>query len=119
LEFLNSLIKIDFAIAIDLSDDQAVERLANRLACKCGMSYHTIYNPSKVADICDKCGGRLFRREDDNSEIIRQRLGIFHQETEPLFKMYAAQGVLNRVDGSKPIEEVYKSIEEKINHHHL
>ncbi len=111
LEFLNSLTGIDLAIAIELNDSQAIERLANRLACKCGMSYHTIYNKPKVVGICDKCGGRLFKREDDNPGVISQRLGIFHHETEPLFRMYSEQGVLHRVDGSKQIEEVYQSID--------
>lgn len=111
LEFLNSLTGIDLAIAIELNDSQAIERLANRLACKCGMSYHTIYNKPKAVNICDKCGGRLFKREDDNPKVISQRLGIFHQETEPLFRLYTQQGVLNRVDGSRQIEEVYRAID--------
>jgi adenylate kinase len=111
LEFLNQIEKIDFAIAIELDDKIAIERLAGRLACKCGLSYHLQNNPPKQAGICDKCGGQLFKRDDDEPEAIKKRLDIYHQETEPLLKIYDDQGVLDRVDASQSIEGVYQQIE--------
>lgn len=110
-EFLGSITKIDFAIVIDLDDDRAIVRLGNRLACQCGLSYHLEFNPPKTPDRCDKCGTKLFKREDDKPKAIKQRLAIYHQETEPLFKAYQEQGILHRVDGSQAIEQVYEQID--------
>jgi adenylate kinase len=114
LEFLNGITKIDFAIAIELTDDEAIKRLADRLACKCGLSYHPKNNPPKNSGICDKCSGELFRRDDDKPEAIKRRLEIYHNETEPLLAVYEKQGILHRVDGSESIDGVYQQIEEII-----
>jgi len=114
-DFLNRHVKIDAAIVIDLPDQEAIKRLCGRLACKCGLSYHLEYNaPKKQQGICDRCGGELFRREDDCSEAIKRRLDIYHRQTEDLFKSYEKIGILHRVDGSKLIEEVYQQIEKII-----
>jgi len=114
LEFLNSITKIDFAIVIEISDAEAVKRLAGRLACKCGLSYHIEFNPPKKPGICDKCGDAIFRRDDDEPKAIKKRLEIYHQETEPLLEVYQKQGILYKVDGSKTIEEVYNQVNEII-----
>lgn len=114
LEFLSKIAEIDFAIAIELSDEEAIKRLADRLACKCGLSYHLVHNPPKKPNVCDKCGQPLFRRDDDQPEAIKKRLEIFHQETEPLFAVYEKLGVWHQVDGDQPIEEVYEKIDEVI-----
>ncbi|MFA6215013.1 MAG: adenylate kinase [Patescibacteria group bacterium] len=115
LEFIRGITKIDLAIAIDLTDQQAIDRLTGRLACKCGLSYHVNYCPPKVSGICDKCGDKLFRRDDDEPEAIKKRLEIYHQETEPLVKVYKELGIFYRVDGAKSIEEVYQQIDQIIN----
>lgn len=114
LDFLEKIVKVDFAIVIEISDEEAVKRLGGRLACKCGLSYHLKFNPPKQVGICDKCGSELFKRDDDEPEAIKKRLEIYHQETEPLLEIYEDQGILNRVDGSKSIEEVYKQVDEII-----
>lgn len=114
LEFLTGMAKIDFAVVIEITDEQALERLGGRLACKCGLSYHTEFNPPKKDNICDKCGDSLFKRDDDTPEAIKKRLEIYHQETKPLVKIYEDQGILSRVDGSKDIEEVYRQIDKII-----
>ncbi|MFA5021622.1 MAG: nucleoside monophosphate kinase, partial [Patescibacteria group bacterium] len=88
LDYLNTITKIDFAIAIELDDKTAIKRLAGRLACKCGLSYHLQHNPPKQPGICDKCGGQLFKRDDDKPEAIKKRLEIYHQETKPLLAVY-------------------------------
>ncbi len=115
LDFLNKITTIDFAIVIEITDQEAVKRLSGRLACKCGLSYHCEFNPPKKAGICDKCEGKLFKREDDQPVAVKNRLKIYHQRTEPLFANYKKQGVLYQVDGSKSIEEVYQQIDEIIN----
>ncbi|MFA6254916.1 MAG: adenylate kinase [Patescibacteria group bacterium] len=114
LEFLAGITKIDLAIAIELTDAEAIARLADRLACKCGLSYHPLNNPPKSPGVCDKCGGELFKRDDDTPDAIRKRLEIYHTETEPLLAIYEKSGILHRVDGSKSIEEVYQQVEEII-----
>ncbi|MDD2806945.1 MAG: adenylate kinase [Patescibacteria group bacterium] len=114
LDFLNSIFKIDFAIVIELSDDEAVKRLSGRLACKCGLSYHLEYNPPVKADLCDKCGSELFRRDDDQPEAIKKRLAIYHTETEPLFAEFEREDIFYRVDGSRSIDQVYQQIEKVI-----
>jgi len=114
LIFLDSVVKIDLAIAIDISDDEAIKRLAGRLACKCGLSYHVDFNPPQQAGVCDKCGDDLFKRDDDQPQTIQKRLDIYHQQTEPLLVEYEKQGILRRVDGVGLIQEVYSKIEQII-----
>ncbi len=114
LEFLAGITQIDLAIGIELNDQQAVTRLGGRLACKCGLSYHLEFNPPKKEGICDKCGEQLFKRDDDQAGAIRKRLEIYHQETEPLLAIYEKQGILQQLDGSKSIEEVYQQIDQII-----
>lgn len=116
LDFLKSIFKIDFAIAIDLSDEEAIKRLGGRLACKCGLSYHLEYNPPAQENICDKCGSELFRRDDDQPEAIKKRLTIYHAETEPLFAEFEKEHILFRVNGSLSIEQVYEQIDKIISH---
>ncbi|OGY46745.1 MAG: adenylate kinase [Candidatus Buchananbacteria bacterium RIFCSPLOWO2_01_FULL_46_12] len=111
LEFLSQITTVDYAIVIELSDQEAIKRLSGRLASKCGLSYHLEFNPSQQAGICDKCGDQLFRRDDDQPQAIAQRLAIYHQETEPLFAVYENKGILHRVNGAKTIDEVYQQIE--------
>jgi len=117
LNFLQQMAKIDFAIVIDLSDAAAIKRLADRLACKCGLSFHPVNNPPQLEGVCDKCGHVLFRRDDDHPEAISRRLAIYHQETEPLFAVFGSAGVLHHVDGEKPIEDVFRQIDDIIHRH--
>ena len=110
LDFLDQVTGADFVIVIDLSDQTAIERLSGRLACKCGLSYHLKFNPPKKEGICDRCGNQLFRRDDDKPEAIKKRLDIYHLQTEPLFAIYEAKGILYHVNGGGLIEEVYEQI---------
>lgn len=110
-QFLHTITDIDIAIVIDISDAIAMERLSQRLACKCGLSYHLTHNPPQKTGICDRCGNELFRRDDDNPDAIKERLSIYHAQTEPVFAVYRAQGKLYHVDGSVAIEEVYTQID--------
>ena len=113
--FLATVAAIDLTVVINLPDAAAIERLGGRLACRCGLSYHTVYNPPKKAGICDKCGSELFRRDDDQPSAIAQRLAIYHHETEPLFVAYRQQGILHTVDGAGSIDAVCQQIEAIIN----
>lgn len=110
-QYLKDITSIDLAIVIEVYDEEAIKRLSGRLACKCGLSYHIDFNPPKIKDQCDKCGGGLFKRDDDKPEAIKQRLSLYHSETEPIFDFYDKHGKLFKVDGAKEIEEVYKLID--------
>ena len=99
-------INMDAVISIEVADDVIIRRLGGRRLCgKCGSSYHVDYKPTAVAGICDKCGGELVTRADDKPEVIKDRLDIYHKQTEPLKDFYAAKGVLKMVVGQEEIED--------------
>jgi adenylate kinase len=100
--------KIDKFIEISISDELAIKRLSGRLNCKkCGALYNILTSPKpKKQGICDKCGGELYKRKDDNKEAIKKRLETYHRETEPILKKYPSF----KVDGNKSIKEVTRDI---------
>lgn len=103
--------KLDFAIDVDVPDEVIINRMSGRRAClNCGATYHVVNNPPKAEDVCDSCGNVLVQREDDKEETVRNRLDVYHDQTEPLKQYYAGSGVLYTVDGTKDMEEVFKSI---------
>ena len=99
-------IKMDGVISIEVEDDAIIRRLGGRRLCgKCGSSYHVDYKPTAVAGVCDKCNGELITRADDKPEVIKSRLDVYHEQTEPLKDFYAAKGVLKIVVGQEKIED--------------
>jgi adenylate kinase len=103
--------KIDFVLSITLEDDEIVKRLSSRRVCvSCGASYNTITQPPKKDSVCDKCGGKVILRSDDNPETIRQRLKVYKEQTSPLIDYYSKKGVLKTVDGSGQVGEVFKGL---------
>lgn len=107
-EMLKKMTDIDFVIEIAISDKEAIKRISGRRSCKCGEVYHISYNPSKVPETCDKCGSRLFQRDDDKEELVKKRLEIYHKETEPLTEFYKDKHI--RIDGEQSIEKVFEDI---------
>ncbi len=103
--------KIDYAILIDVPDEELVKRLTGRRTCKkCGMMYHVMFKPPKEEGKCDVCGGELYQRADDNEETVRNRLKVYHEQTEPIISYYEKKGVLHRIDGMGSIEEIFNRI---------
>lgn len=99
-------VDIDLALNIDVKDEEIVRRLSGRRVCEtCGASYHTINKPSKVPDVCDRDGGKLIIRKDDEPETILARLSTYHEMTEPLIGFYQQRGKLANIDGSLPVDE--------------
>ena len=99
-------IKMDGVISIEVEDDAIIRRLGGRRLCsKCGSSYHVEYKPTAVEGKCDKCNGDLMIRSDDKPEVIKSRLDVYHDQTEPLKDFYAAKGVLKTVVGQEQIED--------------
>ena len=107
-------LKLDAAVELDVSDEVVVGRLTTRRGCKsCGEIYNTVTKPTKVADICDKCGGPVVQRDDDREEVIRKRLAVYHEQTAPLIEYYRAQGLLITVDATSGKDVVLKTLERR------
>ena len=99
---------MDFAIDVDVPDENIIHRMSGRRACVgCGATYHIVYNPTKVENICDVCGEKLILRDDDKPETVKKRLNVYHEQTQPLIDYYQTQGILRTVDGTKDMDEVF------------
>jgi len=111
LEKINE--KMDYALDIEIADEKIVERMSGRRVCtKCGAPFHIVNIPPKTEGICDHCGGELQFRADDQPETVLKRLGVYHEQTQPLIEYYAKQGILKEIDGTKSVEEGFASIVE-------
>lgn len=103
--------KVDFAIDVDVPDENIVKRMGGRRACVgCGATYHVIYSPTKVEGVCDKCGEELIVRDDDKPETVLNRLEVYHNQTQPLIDYYNEQGILKSVDGTVDMKDVFNAI---------
>ena len=102
---------IDFAIDVDVPDENIVKRMGGRRACvTCGATYHIEHVPPKKEGICDVCGGELILRDDDKPETVQNRLKVYHTQTQPLIDFYTAEGVLKTVDGTQDMKDVFNAI---------
>jgi adenylate kinase len=99
-------IEVDTALSIEIADETIIERMSGRRTCKnCGATFHVVSNPPKVEGKCDACGGELSIRKDDAPETVKQRLEVYHRETEPLKDFYAKRGKLKTVDNQPTVEQ--------------
>lgn len=102
---------VDFAINVDVPDENIVKRMSGRRAClKCGATYHVAHIPPKQEGICDTCASELVLRDDDKPETVLKRLKVYHEQTKPLIDFYEAKGVLKSVDGTVDMQEVFAAI---------
>ena len=103
--------KIDYAINVDVPDENIVKRMSGRRACvACGATYHIEHIPPKKEGVCDKCGEPLILRDDDKPETVLNRLKVYHDQTQPLIDFYTGKGVLKSVDGTVDMQDVFASI---------
>lgn len=103
--------KIDYAINVDVPDENIINRMSGRRACvTCGATYHVIHIPPKSEGICDKCGAQLILRDDDKPETVKNRLNVYHEQTQPLIDFYSSKGVLKTVDGTQDMNDVFAAI---------
>lgn len=103
--------KLDYAIDVEVPDDNIISRMSGRRAClNCGATYHIVHNPPKVENVCDTCNGELILRDDDKEETVKNRLDVYHTQTEPLLKYYTEKGILYTVDGTQDMDTVFDSI---------
>lgn len=104
-------INLDYVVNLLVEDNVIVNRLGGRRECKkCAAPYHIEFNPSRVAGVCDKCGGELITRADDVPETIMERLHVYHKQTEPLIEFYKEKGNLVDVPGRKAVENTTKDV---------
>jgi adenylate kinase len=102
--------KLDVVLNIDVDDEELIKRLSGRRMCACGTSYHVIFNPSEKEGFCDACKGKLYQREDDKADAIRNRLVVYKKQTQPLINYYLKKNILRRIDGSKDISVIFEDI---------
>jgi adenylate kinase len=103
--------KIDFAIDVEVPDENIINRMGGRRSCpNCGATYHIQYIPPKKEGICDVCGTELVLRNDDKPETVKNRLNVYHEATQPLIDFYKAQGCLKAVDGTQDMKDVFAAI---------
>lgn len=103
--------KMDYAIDVDVPDENIIRRMGGRRACVgCGATYHLVYAAPKQDNICDVCGKELILRDDDKPETVEKRLNVYHEQTQPLIEYYTKAGILKTVDGTADMEEVFAAI---------
>lgn len=102
---------IDYAVNVEVPDENIIRRMSGRRACLgCGATYHLVHIPPAKEGICDKCGNELILRDDDKEETVKNRLNVYHDQTQPLIDYYEKKGVLKTVDGTIDMMDVFKSI---------
>jgi adenylate kinase len=103
--------RVTAALLIDVPDEEVIRRLSGRRMCvKSGHNYHVEFDPPKREGVCDQDGSRLIQRDDDKPDVIENRLRVYHAQTEPLVEFYDRQGVMRRIDGTRPPTEVHDHI---------
>jgi len=104
--------KIDYCINIQVDKEILMKRLTGRRICKsCGATYHLVFNPPAQDNMCDKCGGELYQRADDNAETVENRLEVNIKQQQPLLDFYQGKGYLVTIDGDQPIDQVFDNID--------
>ena len=112
-QLLNDLEKrLDYVIHIEVDKNVLMERLTGRRICKdCGATYHLVFNPPAQAGVCDRCGGELYQRADDNAETVQNRLDVNMKQMQPLLDFYQEKGYLRNINGQQDIQVVFQEIE--------
>ena len=110
-DYLDGITDLDVVIYLEVSQDELVDRLTGRRVCAdCGRNYHVEYNPPEEPGMCDGCGGELIQRDDDTEEVVRERIRVFEENTEPLVDRYESTGELVRIDGEQSPAEVWEDV---------
>lgn len=98
---------VNLALELVVDDDEVIRRLSGRRTCRrCGKNWHLLFEPPSTADVCDRCGGELFQREDDRAETVAERLRVYARDTAPLLDYFGAQGKLVGIEATGPVEDV-------------
>jgi len=115
VKFLENVTNVDFAVEINISNQEAQKRIENRRVCEnCGKSYDLILFPPKKKNICDKCQGKIVKRSDDYPEAIKKRLSIYREEVRPIVKFYKKKNILIKINGVNTVEKIFDDIKNKM-----
>jgi adenylate kinase len=105
--------KLDYVINVQVNQEILMERLTGRRICKsCGATYHLVFNPPANPDTCDRCGGELYQRADDNEATVKNRLEVNIQQSQPLLDFYESKGYLKNINGQQDISKVFSDLDE-------
>ena len=103
--------QIDHVVSIEVANEELIKRLTGRRTCReCGTGYHVMFDPPKAEGVCDKCGGELYQRDDDNEATVRSRLDVYESQTLPLIDYYKVQGKIRPIDGVGDMKEIFERI---------
>jgi len=103
--------QIDHVVSIEVANEELVGRLTGRRTCRdCGVGFHVMFDPPEQEGVCDKCGGELYQRDDDNVETVTSRLEVYESQTLPLIDYYKAQGKIRPIDGVGDIKEIFARV---------
>lgn len=103
--------RIDHVISIEVADEELIRRLSGRRTCRnCGQGYHLVFDPPKTKGRCDKCGGELYQRDDDNETTVANRLKVYKAQTQPLIDYYRKKGLLRPIEGLGDIQAIFQRI---------
>lgn len=104
-EALDKVMKVDMVLFLKVEDEAIVRRMSGRRTCPtCQATYHVVSHPPRVEGVCDKCGSALGIRKDDDPEVVRQRLAVYHKQTEPIVNYYQQKGLLRVIDSEETVE---------------
>lgn len=104
--------KLDFCINVQVDKEILMERLTGRRICKsCGATYHLVFNPPSKPDTCDRCGGELYQRADDNEATVKNRLEVNIKQSKPLLDFYESKGYLRKINGQQDINKVFVDLD--------
>jgi adenylate kinase len=103
---------IDHVVSVEVPESELLGRLTGRRTCRaCGAGYHVIFDPPREKGVCDKCGGELYQRSDDNEATVKSRLATYDAQTKPLIDYYEKQGKLRRIDGVGKMDDILQRIQ--------
>lgn len=103
--------KVDRVIYIEVEEEELITRLTGRRVCReCAATYHIKFNPPRVRNVCDQCGGELYQREDDSLSTVQERLQVYKRQTAPLVDYYRGKGIINLINGNQEIEKIFAEI---------
>ena len=117
-EALQGMTDLDVVLVLDVPEEELVERLTGRRVCDdCGANFHVDFSPPKASGVCDQCGGDLIQREDDTEETVRERLSVYHENTEPVLDLYEGHPGYVEVDGDQSPDDVWNDVRQAVRDH--
>jgi adenylate kinase len=115
VEYLDDATELDYVFFLDVDRETLVDRLTGRRVCtECGENYHVEFAPPEEDGVCDACGGDLHQRDDDEEDVVRERLEVYEENTEPVIEQYRDDGDLVEIDGEGAPEDVFERLTDAV-----